>query len=62
MTIGQRLAELIEWHIAGRPDPEPTALQECDNDEREQLLAALDGFINTAEERTWEYVRSLAEY
>lgn len=62
MTIGQRLAELIEWHIAGRPDPEPTTLQECDNDERERLLTALDGFIDTASERAYEYARSLAAY
>ena len=63
MTLGEMVAELIQWHNAGRPAPEPTILRQCDTwEEYERLISALNGFISTTtEEQAAEYARHLFE-
>lgn len=60
MTIGERLAQLIEWHIDGRPEQEPEILRTLSPEERARTLDALDGFITTVGERAKQYAQVLA--
>lgn len=51
-TIGQDMAEMIEWAAAGKKGPRPACLNEMGFWERRRVLRALDGFVDMIRERS----------